>query len=205
MKRSMAPIPTGLRGMAILAGGLLTLAAGAAWFAHAGRQEAGEALRQAGARIADAEARLHRLENGLENVRRQAALFTAWRARGLVGPVAPREWALFLENLAQELGLPGLQAEFLSPGTGRGKDSGVETTTLRLRLGLLHEEDLLRLFDALERRAPALVSVRTCRLVRLPPQAPRSADNQTRLEADCEMDWTTVTSPPPPGQQGEPA
>lgn len=200
MKRPLLPIPAGLRGASALAAALLLAATWISWAAWATRQAAQAEARQAAARLARAETRLHRLENDLENIHRQAARFRDWQSQGLVGPARPREWGLFLDNLAREMGLTGLHSEFLAPASRTEPGYSLQTTPLKLHLELLHEEDLLRFLAALDGQAPALVSIRACRLARLPLQSSPPPGTPPRLEADCDMDWITAD-----GQAREPA
>ena len=62
---------------------------------------------------------------------------------------------------------------------------------MNLNLGLLHEGDLLRLFDALDRDAMGQYTVRECEFVMSGGDVVLEAD-APNISAQCELDWLTV-------------
>lgn len=134
--------------------------------------------------------------------------FTALSRQGLVGPEQRLNWIETLGRAGPELGLPRLEYEIgarqaleadygpdheLDHGSGRAAYR-VYKSELRLSLGLLHEADLLRLFDYLDRHARGHYTVRTCRLQQ-PAGAIRIAPEAANLTADCRLEWRTLNLP----------
>lgn len=130
--------------------------------------------------------------------------FAALSRQGVVGPEQRLNWIETLGQAGPELGLPRLEYEIgarqaleadygLDHGPGRDAYRPYKSE-LRLSLGLLHEADLLRLFDYLDRHARGHYTVRACRLQR-PEGATRIAPGGANLTADCRLAWLTLNLP----------
>ena len=134
--------------------------------------------------------------------------FAALSRQGVVGPEQRLNWIETLGQAGPELGLPRLEYEIgaradyapdhgldyeLDHGSGRDAYR-LYKSELRLSLGLLHEADLLRLFDYLDRHARGHYTVRACRLQR-PSGAIRIAPGAANLTADCRLEWLTLNLP----------
>ena len=134
--------------------------------------------------------------------------FVALSRQGLVGPEQRLNWIETLGRAGPELGLPRLEYEIGARQALRA-DYGLDyeldhgpghiayrlyKSELRLSLGLLHEADLLRLFDYLDRHARGHYTVRACRLQR-PEGAIRIAPEAANLTADCRLEWRTLNLP----------
>lgn len=134
--------------------------------------------------------------------------FAALGRQGVVGPEQRLNWIETLGRAGPELGLPRLEYEIgrrqaLQADYGLdyqlGHGSGhiayrLYKSELRLSLGLLHEADLLRLFDYLDRHARGHYTVRACRLQR-PAGAIQIAPEAVNLTADCRLEWLTLNLP----------
>ena len=130
--------------------------------------------------------------------------FAALSRQGLVGPEQRLNWIETLGRAGPELGLPRLEYELgarqaleadYGPDHGPGRAAyRLYKSELRLSLGLLHEADLLRLFDYLDRHARGHYTVRTCRLQQ-PTDAIRIAQEAANLAADCRLEWRTLNLP----------
>ena len=134
--------------------------------------------------------------------------FAALSRQGVIGPEQRLNWIETLGQAGPELGLPRLEYEIgarqaleadygldyeLDHGPGRDAYRPYKSE-LRLSLGLLHEADLLRLFDYLDRHARGHYTVRACRLQR-PEGAIRIAPGAANLTADCRLAWLTLNLP----------
>lgn len=134
--------------------------------------------------------------------------FAALSRQGLVGPEQRLNWIETLGRAGPELGLPRLEYE-IGRRQALAADYGLDyeldqepgraayrlyKSELRLNLGLLHEADLLRLFDYLDRHARGHYTVRACRLQR-PAGAIRIAPDAANLTADCRLEWLTLNLP----------
>ncbi len=80
-----------------------------------------------------------------------------------------------------------LEAEF-APGSGGELE--FMASTLRVQLGLLHEEDLLRFIADLRQGLSAYVRVRQCTLER---RSRASTTQAWPMQAECHLDLITVT------------
>ena len=67
----------------------------------------------------------------------------------------------------------------------------IDQSIMRLRFGLLHEEDLLRFFRALAAEQAGAFSVTDCNLQRLLSDVSKPS-NQPTLRAECHLAWVTV-------------
>ncbi len=76
----------------------------------------------------------------------------------------------------------------------------VHQSIMKLRLGLLHEGDLFRFFQALAAQKAGSFSVNTCSLQPLPVNLAVPV-NQPTLRAECELAWITIAGPNP--QEGK--
>jgi hypothetical protein len=70
----------------------------------------------------------------------------------------------------------------------------VRQSTMKLHLGLLHEGDLFRFFQALAAQKVGRFSVNQCNLKRLSVDLSVPV-NQPTLNADCEVAWITIAGP----------
>lgn len=135
--------------------------------------------------------RLKQVRNEEEEIRQKAALFLQLQEAGVFGQERRLDWSEMLGQLQRQLRLPAMEYEFspqaaLDASTGGGYS--FYKSTMRLRLGLLHEEDLLRFIRAVETQARALVVVRACKLVRNTAERESAA----QLIGECELDWITA-------------
>ncbi|HRE16949.1 MAG TPA: hypothetical protein PLW86_07755 [Rhodocyclaceae bacterium] len=173
---------------AIIAGGLL------AWWSTQVQLRTRQELQQTEGRAKAAEGRLQQVRSEEEEIRGKAALFVKLRDAGIIGPERRLDWTELLASLQQQQRLPGLEYEF-SPqapldATNNG-GYGYYKSTMKLRLQLLHEEDLLRFISTVEQRARALVITRSCKTARVPAAAGGAAAS-AQLTADCELEWITA-------------
>jgi hypothetical protein len=75
----------------------------------------------------------------------------------------------------------------------------LQESLMRLRFRLLHEEDLLRFFDALNRRGGGFFTIDQCSIRRLKAgEAEKTLQFQPNLAAECDLRWLTVRPAPPP-------
>jgi hypothetical protein len=74
----------------------------------------------------------------------------------------------------------------------------MQQSLMKLRFGLLYEDDLIRFFQRLAAENVGTFSVNQCSLQRIGPADPFQAANQPMLKAECEVAWITI--PPPPAE-----
>ena len=173
---------------------LATLALSLALAAHLRLLPAREArllgeqdLRAAEQRLAraDAERRnyLARLQRYRELARRHS--------RGAEGRL---EWLAQLRKAAARHHVSSPEAEFAAPerfDPGAPRNPEWRASRMRLRMGLLHEEDLLGLLADLRLRASAYLRLRSCSIERIPAAHAGDATAAT-LRAECSIDWLSL-------------
>ncbi|MDR1934263.1 MAG: hypothetical protein LBS49_01480 [Candidatus Accumulibacter sp.] len=188
----------GRRDLSRLRGSLLALAlmaalgAAALVFSSDRIDAARTALSTARAERNEIDGKLRRLRGEEHEIRQKAALFNRLQARGVIGEEQRLEWVELLGEIRDRLRLIELRYEFAprhALDEARSGAFGLHASSMKLRLRLLHEEDLTRLLDALRREAPALIQVRRCELARR-----TGVDDalQGLLQADCLIDWITL-------------
>lgn len=148
-----------------------------------------------------AEAR--RLQSEEQDMRAKIAAYQSIAARGMIGPEQRLGWVELIRAVQRERRLPGLEYEFQPqqslPGMSGNSGYTFMNSPMRARLDLLHEDDLLRFVGDLQARAPALVRLRSCRIVRTdggarntPKPGANVAGPPPQLQADCLLDWITL-------------
>ena len=66
-------------------------------------------------------------------------------------------------------------------------------SVMKLELGLLHEEDLMRFLAALASQKVGLFSLQACSLQNSRPAGAMQTKVQPNLKADCTIDWITLS------------
>ncbi|MBK7899188.1 MAG: hypothetical protein KA603_08175 [Azonexus sp.] len=182
-----------------LAGVALLLLAGLflASQSRALRQHAGNARQAAEAAAREAENRLRRVRIEENEIRDKSLTLAAMQKRGTLGSEQRLAWTETLRDAQRRHKLPEISYEFgpraaLAPAAAEAVR--FYASPMKLRLRLVHEEDLLRYLDTLRREASALVVVRACTLKRGAPLGSAPAP-----EAACDLDWVTAQA----GNPGE--
>ena len=116
--------------------------------------------------------------------------------RGIVGDEMRLDWVEILKNAAATLKLPGLRYEITSrepysPAFPTGPYQ-VSTSTMKLDLGLLHENDLASLLQDLDEKAPGIYTVRECTLKRAQNVVAENPDEEN-VKAECDLLWFTLS------------
>lgn len=119
-----------------------------------------------------------------------ARLFLDLRHKGVIGEERRLAWMDRLGTWQAQFSLSRFDYEF-APARALPAGKPGETlfaSRMRLRTAPLHEVELLELLRRIEDEAPAIITLRSCRLA-------RTGDDAESLEADCEMDWITAGQP----------
>lgn len=151
--------------------------------------------RQAQALQTETRARLARANDDEREIRERIARYQQLISQGRTQPERRLEWVETLSRIKTARRLLGLDYEIAPqrPLDEKQPASGgfrFLASSMKLEMPLLHEGDLLGLFDDLAAHTEALVSVRNCRLDRLPSS--RSSQDLANLKASCEIDWITL-------------
>jgi len=121
---------------------------------------------------------------------------------GFIGRESRLDWVETLRMTANNLALTRLryaiepQIQVIPPVQSvlSGEDLQIRASKVQLELGLLHEMDLLRFFDALQANAPGLIKVDSCELNwELEPGSRLNTD--ANLSASCAVQlYSVITS-----------
>lgn len=177
---------------------LLLLAALPAWWSHhevvAGTRERDAAA----ARKQRVEQRLRQVRTEEQEIKERALIFQRLQQSGIAGEERRLEWTELLRALQNQLRIPGLVYEFgvRKPLDNDGGPYAYFASPMRMQLRLVHEEDLLRFLDRLQREAQALVLIRSCTLAPLSSRGIGSGSidsgDLAQLGAECDLRWITV-------------
>jgi hypothetical protein len=122
---------------------------------------------------------------------------------GIVGEEQRIGWIDALRTANREADLYGVEYD-VGPQQGYSFANEVNAGALsinqslmKLRLGLLHEADLFRFFQALAVQKAGSFAVNQCSVQRLPVDLSVPV-NQPTLKAECEVAWITIAGPSSP-------
>jgi hypothetical protein len=73
----------------------------------------------------------------------------------------------------------------------------LQESVMRLRLRLLHEEDLPRFFGLLAKHGGGFFTVDECRMHRLSVKDHKAPQLEANLAAECDVRWLTINPAPP--------
>ncbi len=107
---------------------------------------------------------------------------------GFVGKESRLDWIETLRLATEDLTLPRVsyaiepQLAVVAPvqSIAAGGDTQIHVSRLQLEMGLVHELDLLRFVDELQKKAPGLIKIDSCNLSWL-------ADGETELKAEANI------------------
>lgn len=164
-------------------------------FTHKAAAKVATAERQAAHLRAEAQ----RLQREEQDMRGKISAYQALAARNVIGPEKRLDWVELIRSIEHERQLLDVEYEFRPQTSLAGMGSGNSGYTfmnsaMRVKLALLHEEDLLRFISDLKTLAPAIIRVRSCRIARS-TAASLPAGNTgmpPQLQAECAIDWITL-------------
>lgn len=181
--------------LALLAA-LLLAAAGAVHVMWQRVEDAEQRLRQETMRTRDAQSRLQLSGREREMIVQNLQAYRDLERAGFVAPEQRINWVTGLRNANHAAGLFGIEYQIGAQRAYRAAqqlnapDLDVRESSMRLKAGLLHEEDLMRLFGALESQNLGVFLLEECTLKRLPTAS--GLRYQPHLDADCQMAWLTA-------------
>jgi hypothetical protein len=181
---------------------MIAIGAGALVTAFERTATAERAARAAQSERDEYDHRLQQVSEEEKEIRAKSALFAELQTRGIIGDEQRLDWVELLKEIRDAQRLIEMHYEIapqkpLDAGAGAAANTGgfsFQSSSMLLRLKLLHEEDLTRLLDELRQRARALVVVRHCNVVRLPRGGGERLASLAQLQAECRIDWITVRS-----------
>lgn len=156
--------------------------------------------RQLAGKQGDLRTRIGRAREEETELRDRIERFNRLRTRGIIGQEERLDWVEQIARIKAQRRLLDLQYELspqhavdntLLPGGPLAGEHEFMSSTMRLQMTLLHEDDLLGLLDDLRRAVHAQLVVRECAIDRSapPPGAPGLAG---QLRAACTIEWITL-------------
>ena len=204
MKLALRDIPA-LGPPLVILGAILAL--GAAGIAYTGKLiKQGQAdLAAAQGKLKEARERVSRSGDEVDTLRRYIGPYQELVRLGIVGEEQRLNWidALRVANVdAQLFGVDyevGSQIPYSFAAQVNAEGLPVQQSTMKLKLGLLYETDLLTFFRVLARQNVGAFAVNQCTLQRLTSDVSKPV-NQPTLRAECDVAWVTI--PPPAAPEG---
>lgn len=132
-----------------------------------------------------------------ELIRQYYPAFIDLYKQGLVGKERRLDWLEALQVVSDVLKIPSLRYEIASqervPDTLPIDAGGfhIYQSTMNINLDMLHEADLIRFLERIDRAAKGLFSVSSCNLNRKSRQIAIEA-GQVNVSADCNLDWYSI-------------
>ena len=125
--------------------------------------------------------------------------YKADKSTGLIGPERRLSWIETLETVNDQLRLPKLgynlkpQQQFARPGLRKERHIDISSTPMALDMNLLHEVDMLMVFDGIKDNIDNLFTVESCDVTRAGGvQAKTLSTKKANLSAKCLIRWITV-------------
>lgn len=184
-----------------LAAAVVMLAAGGALvYASMQLNQAEKKSRTAAqAKRLDSQGRLARARDEELEIKKKIARYNELSARGIFGEERRLDWVERIRAIKNERKLFDIQYEItpqqtIDAATLPGASASYEflSSTMQMRMKLLHEEDLLNFIGDLRTTAQAFIRVRRCDVERLPKATGEVRGLPPQLSADCTIEWITV-------------
>jgi hypothetical protein len=166
------------------------------------RQLVGQAetsQRQLAAQQRGIHARIARARDEEQDIRSRIARYEQLHNRGVIGLEERLDWVEQIARIRNNRRLLDVQYELspqkpiddnVLPGGAAAGSHEVMASTMKLRMQLLHENDLLGFLDDLRRSVHAHLLVREC-LVERTAGIAGERGLPAQLRADCTIDWVT--------------
>lgn len=131
-------------------------------------------------------------------IKKKIARFSELDRRGILGLEQRLEWIEQIRQIKNVRRIPDVQYEIapqqavdaaILPGSSANFE--FRTSTMQLKMLLLHEEDLINFLADLRDSAKAFLRVRRCEVERL-PRGGESRGIPPQLSAACTIDWITI-------------
>ncbi|MGB0128318.1 MAG: hypothetical protein WBP72_11825, partial [Rhodocyclaceae bacterium] len=184
-----------------LAVALVMIALGAAtvYFAHNKAEEARQELQIARGKLGEIRTKLTRTRDEEAEIKDKIASFDRLVEAGIIGGEQRLQWVEAIKAIRTARGLYALQYEIspqrplesaLAPGPVSGYD--FLSSRMRLRMDLLHEEDLFSFLDDLRGTVRAYVRPESCSMERLAAAPAEGHRMGAQLKTECAVDLITI-------------
>jgi tRNA A37 N6-isopentenylltransferase MiaA len=147
----------------------------------------------------DSQGKLARARDEEQEVKKKIARFNELSGRGIFGEEMRLDWVEEIRRIKDARKLFDIQYEIapqqpIDGATLPGSSANFEflSSTMQMRMKLLHEEDLLNFLSDLRATAKAYIRVRRCDVERLPKATGDGRGVPPQLGADCTVEWITL-------------
>ena len=156
--------------------------------------------REALARRGEIQKKLMRARDEEQEIKQKITRFQELAKRGIIGEEQRLDWVEQVRQIKTARKLFDIEYEIAPQrplDTATAPDSSGEfeflVSTMRLKMQLLHEEDLLNFLADLRATVHAYLRVKDCAVERLPKnQNDRGGKTTPQLQAECTIDWITL-------------
>lgn len=161
-------------------------------------QEKNRHVRQEDA-LREAQARLQKSGDEKEKILRYRASYLVLQQRGFVGEEQRINWVDALRAASLSLKMFGVnyqieaQQPYQSPAVSDAGQYRVHQSLMKISLGLLHEEDIMRFLTALDEQRAGIFSLRECSVRRQGAGKIEHVRVQPNLQADCSLAWLSIS------------
>lgn len=147
----------------------------------------------------ESKGKLSRVRDEELEIKQKIARFNDLAQRGILGEEHRLDWIEQIRRIKDARKLIEVQYEIapqlvLDATTLPGGSGNFVflSSSMRLRMKLLHEDDLLNFLSDLRASAHAYLRVRRCDVEHLPRSASDNRGIPPQLGADCDIDWITL-------------
>jgi hypothetical protein len=188
------------RQLALPALAALAMAAGGALLIRTADQSVKTAQRSLAAAQAERKQNVDRLARIAEEereVKEKLDVYARLKQLNIIGEEQRLEWADTITRIRQQRELLDVRyrvekQKLLVSAPGKPANVDFYSSTMKVELALLHEDDLLRFLADLRASGNAYYAVRRCTLSRTGQAVTGGAVMAPRLQAQCEIDLITV-------------
>jgi hypothetical protein len=183
---------------------VLAVGAGAIYYTDRLVKQGRVALSDARSQLAEAHKRVQQSGEERDMIAAYVGPYGALVQRGVVGEEQRLSWVDALRaanNTSKLYGVEyevGAQQPYPFPAELQAAGLPVQQSLMKLKFGVLYEEDVVTFFRALQAQNVGAFSLNQCALQRV-SREPLRPSNSPMLQADCELAWITIAAPPPEG------
>lgn len=156
------------------------------------------------AQRSDSQGKLARSRDEELELKNKIARYNALTARGVFREEMRLDWIELIRQIKTSRKLFDLQYEFNPQNTidasllpGASPNYEFLSSSMLLRMKLLHEDDLFNFLADLRAGAQAYLRIRRCDVSRLPKGSVEAKGIPPQLSADCTIDWITIREKKP--------
>ena len=183
---------------------VLAVCAGGVYYTHQLVKRGRAALTAAEGQLGEARMRVQQSGEERDMIGRYVAPYTTLVERGVVGEEQRLSWVDALREANNQTKLYGVEYEvgvqqpYAFAPEVQAAGIPVQQSLMKLRFGLLYEDDLLAFFRTLQAQNVGSFSINQCVLKRVSREQTRPSNAPT-LQAECELAWITIPSQTPEG------